>query len=205
MKAAIFGDVHYDHPKCYREEFLKAIEKIAPEMDIIILNGDFMDSYTNKARKLFEEFIERATIGNFFEKLFFVRSSSLHDGILDWYCDLLMDDYAILSMIIGQVIIIHGNKVGLYGETGKEELMAIRAKEQLINNPRNWLPIITQEHHVIFSHLHRRFYNERKRVYGTGCWIPTKDLRSEKVVMIIDDQEENDPIRNISFRKLMKS
>ncbi|MBD3190453.1 MAG: hypothetical protein GF308_07405 [Candidatus Heimdallarchaeota archaeon] len=134
---------------------------------------------------------------SFFVKLFFVRSSSIHDGVLDDYWQIPMNDYALLATTIGPIICIHGNKVGLYAEAGKEELAAIRAKEQLIKQPRSWLPKITPEHHVVFSHLHRRFYNERKRVYGTGCWVPAKDPRSEKIVLIVNDQEENDPIRNV--------
>ncbi|MGC9777959.1 MAG: metallophosphoesterase [Candidatus Heimdallarchaeota archaeon] len=203
MKICVLADVHFDHPNCYREEFLEAISLIAPKMDVIVLNGDFLDSTSNKTRKLFEEFLELAKKENFLTKLFFVRSSSHHDGVLDEFWDLAMNDYAEFSTNIGKVICIHGNKVGLHlDEKGSEELAAIKAKEILIEKGRKWLPKITQEHHVIFSHLHRRFYNERKRVYGTGCWIPAKDRRSEKVTMIIDDEDKNDTISNNTLAQL---
>ncbi|MGC9778211.1 MAG: metallophosphoesterase [Candidatus Heimdallarchaeota archaeon] len=203
MKIGVLADVHFDHPNCYREEFLEAITLIAPKNDVIVLNGDFLDSTSDNARKLFEELLELAKKENFLTKLFFVRSSLLHDGVLDDFWDLLMNDYAEFSTNIGKIICIHGNKVGLHlEEEGNEELTAIKAKEGLIEKGRSWLPKITPEHHVIFSHLHRRFYNERERVYGTGCWIPTKDKRSEKITMIIDDEDKNDPISNNTLAQL---
>lgn len=205
MTIVVFGDVHFDHPECFREEFLEAITLVVPKVDVIIINGDFLDRTSDEARRLFEEFIDFAKQNNFLAKLFFVRSSSIHDGVLDDFWEIPMNDYAELSTNFGRVICIHGNKVGLYAvEEGKEELAAIKAKEGLINNPRKrkWLPKITPEHHVIFSHLHRRFYNERDRVYGTGCWIPTKDKRSEKITLIIDDEDKNDPISNNTLAQL---
>lgn len=203
MRFSVLADVHFDHPNCFRKEFLEAIALISPKMDIIVLNGDLMDSTSEKARKLFEEFLEHARKEKFLTKLFFVRSSSVHDGVLDDFWDLAMNDYAEFSTNVGKVICIHGNKVGLHAiEKGNEELAAIKAKEGLIKKGRNWLPKITQEHHVIFSHLHRRFYNERKRVYGTGCWIPTKDKRNEKITMIIDDEDKKDPISNNTLAQL---
>jgi len=206
MDFAIFGDVHFGHPKCYRKEFLEAITLVAPRVDVIILNGDFLDKTTDEARKLFKEFIEYAKKEGFLTKLFFVRSSSIHDGVLDEFWELPMADYAELNTNIGKVICIHGNKVGLHAVVeGKEELAAIKAKNGLIAGKRKWLPKITQEHHVIFSHLHRRFYNERERVYGTGCWVPSIDQRNEKIVMIIDDSDRNDPICNIPLKKLTRN
>ncbi|MBK5114661.1 MAG: hypothetical protein JJE41_13645 [Candidatus Heimdallarchaeota archaeon] len=203
MKIAVFGDVHLDHPLCYRAEFIHTITSIAPNMDVIILNGDFLDSATNQAQQVLEEFVLQAENERFLTKLFFVRSSSIHDGVLDDFWELPMNDYAELCTKIGKIICIHGNKVGLHAViAGEEELAAIRAKEGLITKPRKWLPKVTPEHHVIFSHLHRRFYNERQRVYGTGCWIQTKDERNEKIVLIIDDGDKNDPISNNTPAKL---
>lgn len=203
MTIAIFGDLHYDNPKCYRKEFLEAITLVAPRVDVIILNGDFLDKTTDGARKLFKEFIEYAKKEGFLTKLFFVRSSSIHDGVLDEFWELPMNDFAELSTNIGTIICVHGNKVGLHAVVeGIEELAAIKAKKGLLTGKRNWLPKITPEHHVIFSHLHRRFYNERERVYGTGCWIPTKDKRSEKITMIINDTDKNDPISNNTLVQL---
>lgn len=207
MKIAIFGDVHFNHLKCFRKEFLEAIMLVAPFMDVIVLNGDFLDSASDDARKLFEDFLKIAKEQKFLTKLFFVRSSSIHDGVIDEFWDLPMNDYAEFSTNIGKVICIHGNKVGLHSiEEGKEALAAIKAKEGLIKHPhkRPWLPKITSEHHVIFSHLHRRFYDERYRVYGTGCWIPTKDKRSERITMIIDDEDKNDPISNNTIVQLFE-
>ncbi len=198
--------MHYDYPNCYRSEFLQAITLVAPKMDVIILNGDFLDSTSDYARKLFQGFIEHAEKENFITKLFFVRSSSIHDGVLDDFWGLPMNDYAELDTKIGRMICVHGNKVGLYAiKEGEEELAAIRAKEGLITKPRKWLPKITPEHHVIFSHLHRRFYNERQRVYGTGCWVPSNNHRNEKIIMVIDDSDINDPIRNIPLKKLYRN
>jgi len=203
MTIAIFGDVHFDHPKCYRKEFLEVITLVAPKADVIIINGDFLDQTSDKARKLFAEFIVYAKKKRFLTKLFFIRSSSIHDGVLDEFWELPMNNYAELSTKVGRIICVHGNKVGLHAVVeGKEEFAAIKAKKGLISGKKKWLPKINPEHHVIFSHLHRRFYNERERVYGTGCWIPTKDKRSEKITMIIDDEDKNDPISNCTITKL---
>ena len=203
MKIAIFGDVHFDHLKCFKKEFLEAITLVTPGMDVIILNGDFLDQTSDTARKLFADFIDYAKKKSFLTKLFFVRSSTIHDGVLDEFWELPMNDFAELSTNVGRIICVHGNKVGLYSVVeGEEELTAIKAKEGLISGKKNWSPKITPEHHVIFSHLHRRFYNERERVYGTGCWITTKDQRNEKITMIIDDEDKNDPISNNTLAKL---
>ena len=60
------------------------------------------------------------------------------------------------------------------------------AKSKLTGKARNWLPKITKETHLVIGHLHKRFFNERYRVYGLGHWTKKGKKFDKKCYLIID-------------------
>ncbi|MBD3189081.1 MAG: hypothetical protein GF308_00470 [Candidatus Heimdallarchaeota archaeon] len=206
MRIVVTSDVHLGHPRALVNEFFETMIHAGKMADIIVIAGDVVDNDQPVAISLFERFLEIAQEHHFFEKLFFVYGGMKHEvKVLHSYPSILMGDYCLLSTAIGRIIIIHGNNIGLYynpkeGETSK--LGAERAKRNLIKNPVDWLPTITEEDYLIFGHLHRRFYYEPMKIYCTSCWVPTKNSTNDVgFILLIDDQNKN-PFTAIRFDEL---
>jgi len=87
------------------------------------------------------------------------------------------------------VLFVHGNKIGINPADVKktnEEGATIVAKGKLVDKGRSWLPKITKETHLVIGHLHKRFYNEKYRVYGIGHWTKKGKKFDKKCYLIID-------------------
>ncbi len=196
LKIAVTSDVHIGRKDALVEEFFSSIKAIGNQMDIIVIAGDVVDNDKDCTKEKFDEFLTISKNEGFFEKLFFVYGGMKHEvKLLHSFPGLLLNDYCLLSTQIGRIVVIHGNNIGLYyrpedGEHAK--VGAERAKLNLINHPVSWLPRIQQEDFLIFGHLHKRFYHEPKKIYCTGCWIPTKDSMNDTgYFLLIDDQKQN--------------
>ncbi len=103
-----------------------------------------------------------------------------------------------------EILFVHGNKVGINTTTVKEnsiEPAAIKSKRELVERGRSWLPTITPETHLVYGHLHTRFYNERFRVYGLGHWTAKGAPYHQQCVMILDSSFF-DTLRLFSYKEL---
>ncbi|MFW9921791.1 MAG: hypothetical protein ACFFDW_00685 [Candidatus Thorarchaeota archaeon] len=107
--AAIFGDVHLGAKECLKEEFYKAIESVAESMDIIIFNGDFLESFDGEGAELFEEFLLWMNIKGWREKIVFLTGGMGHEGnLLFDRPDIVVLPFAKLTSREGRIIICHG-------------------------------------------------------------------------------------------------
>ncbi len=195
-KIIAFSDIHLTNKLCYKEEFFETIKQQSKQADVIIINGDLLDNISGKSFQAFCEFKELAMKEGFWSKLVFIRSSSIHDGNLEQFTDFLHQDYAEVEVGSEQVLFVHGNKVGVDASIVKSkgaEIAAQQAKRKLIEKGRIWLPDILPETHLVFGHLHTRFYNERDRVYGLGHWTSKGALYHQRCFMILDPNSTDFP------------
>lgn len=103
--------------------------------------------------------------------VFLIRSSFIHDGNLEQFTGFLHQDYVQVEIGSEQILFVHGNKVGIDANVVKSdgvENVAINTKRELIKTSSSWLPDVFPETHLVFGHLHNRFYNKRFRVYSLG-------------------------------------
>ena len=192
------SDIHLTNELCFQKEFFEAIGQLSNQSDVLIINGDLMDKVSEQSWLLFNELKKKALLEGFWEKLVFIRSSTIHDGNLEQFSGFLHQDYAQIEINNQQILFVHGNKIGLDSNLAKKtriEVAAIQAKKELIKNARSWLPKIFDETHLVIGHLHHRFYNERFRVYGLGHWLMKGKPYHQKCIMILDSTKGLDTIR----------
>jgi ATP-dependent helicase YprA (DUF1998 family)/predicted phosphodiesterase len=198
------SDIHLTSEYCYQEEFFEAITLLTKQADVFLINGDLLDKVSEEGWEAFRKLRTLALQEGFWSKLVFIRSSSIHDGNLEQFSGLLHEDYARFELGSEQVLFVHGNKVGINTTTMKENSMeptAIKSKRELVERGRSWLPTITPETHLVFGHLHTRFYNERFRVYGLGHWTVKGAPYHHQCVMILDSSFF-DTLRLFSYKEL---
>ncbi len=204
-KTAIFGDVHLDAEECLKKEFYKAVESIEEDMDLMIFNGDFLDSYEEKGAKALEEFLKWVDEKGWKERIVFITGGMGHEGnLLFDRPDIVVLPYVKLVSEEGRIIICHGHNIGLVKK--KEETWRVatgRLKEKLVRE-RNWnLPKIEKADKLIISHTHAPFYDMENGVFATGTWKVKAERKEEKeyikrnvgVFIITHDAERNDPIK----------
>ncbi len=204
-KAAIFGDVHLDAEECLKKEFYKAVESIGENMDVIIFNGDFLDTYEERGAKELEEFLEWADSKGWKERMVFLTGGMGHEGnLLFDRPDIVVLPYAKLATKEGRIIVCHGHNIGLVKrkeETWREA--ARRLKEKLVREGNSNLPKITNGDKLIISHTHAPFYDMENGVFATGGWKVKEELKENEeyikrnvgVFIITNDEERNDPIK----------
>ena len=202
-KVAIFGDVHLDAEECLKEELYKAVESIAEDMDLIIFNGDFLDTYEEKGAKTLEEFLTWAKEKGWKEKMVYITGGMGHEGnLLFDRPEITVLPYAKLIGEEGKVIICHGHNIGLVKrkeETWREA--AGRLKEKLVREGHKNLPKLEKGDKLIISHTHAPFYDMENGIFATGTWKEKEGMREEErkrkmgVFIIINDEERNDPIK----------
>jgi len=196
------SDIHLTSKYCYQEEFFVAINSLSKEADIIIINGDLLDKPSKEGREAFCQLQKIALKEGFWSKLVFIRSSTIHDATIDQSTTALYLDYALIETSVGEVLFIHGNKIGLDPEIvnlASAEQAAIKAKTKLIQMGREWLPRITKETHLVIGHLHQRFYNERFRVYGLGHWTHKGNKYHQKCYLKLDNTSTFDSLALFQF------
>jgi len=213
-KAAIFGDVHLDAEECLKEDFYKAVESIGEEMDLIIFNGDFLDSYKERGIKALEEFLEWADYMEWKERMVFLTGGMGHEGnLLFDRPDIVVLPYAKLVSEEGTIIVCHGHNIGLVKRKDETwRVAATRLKEKLVRE-RNWnLPKIERADKLIISHTHAPFYDMESGVFATGTWKVKGELkyneeyikRNVGVFILTNNEDRNDPIKIIRWMEKKK-
>ncbi|MBN1330510.1 MAG: DEAD/DEAH box helicase [Candidatus Heimdallarchaeota archaeon] len=203
-KIIAISDIHLTSEFCYEEELYQAVSTLSKQADIIIINGDLLDRPSEAGKEAFGRLQELAVGEGFWSKLVFIRSSSIHDANIEHSANALYLDYALVETSVGEVLFVHGNKIGLDPGELKittAEQAAIEAKNKLIQTGRSWLPRITKETHLVIGHLHKRFYNERWRVYGLGHWTNKGDKFHQKSFLTINSMKNNDMISLSKYKE----
>ncbi|MHA1126565.1 MAG: metallophosphoesterase [Candidatus Heimdallarchaeota archaeon] len=210
----IMGDGHLGTEECLKGEFYKALESVAEEMDLIIFNGDFIDTYDEKGAKELEEFIQWMDKKGWKERMVFITGGMGHEGnILFDRPDIVVLPWAKIATEEGRIIVCHGHNIGLVKrkeETWREA--AGRLKEKLVREGNKNLPKIERGDKIIISHTHAAFYDMENDVFATGGWKVREELKDEKdyiernvgVFIIIDDEDRNDPIKMKRWMKERK-
>lgn len=203
-KIIALSDIHLGSEYSFEEEFFEALCDLSEQVDILIINGDLLDKGGPVEEAAVKKLLSLAISKGFWSKLVLIRSSTIHDAALAYFANILQQDYAWIETAAGEVLFVHGNKIGIdpkkVQETN-EEGATIAAKRALIKQGRSWLPNITEETHIVIGHLHHRFYNERFRVYGLGHWLKKgKERRHQKCFMIIDSTNELDVLQLLTYR-----
>ena len=201
--AAIFGDPHLGADECLKEEFYKAVESVGKYVDLILFNGDFLDTFEEKGEKALNEFLVWLEEKGWKEKTVFITGGMGHEGnILHDRPEITVMPYAKLVGEEGRIIICHGHNIGLVkrkDETWREA--AGRLKEKLVREGHKNLPKIEEGDKLIISHTHAPFYDMENGVFATGTWKEKEGMREEErrrkmgVFIITDDEERNDPIK----------
>jgi len=203
---AIFGDVHLGAEGCLEEEFKEALRSIAEKMDLILFNGDFLDSYNQEARDILDDFLVWVEKEGWKEKMVFITSGMGHEGnILYDRPEIQLLPYATLQTSEGAIIICHGHNIGLLKRAGETWREAIRhLKESLVWKENSAFPKINSTDKLIISHTHVPIYDMETGVFATGAWIrkDRKNLREQVrndrligVFIIVDDENRGDPIQ----------
>jgi len=210
-QAAIFGDIHLGAKECLHEEFIKALTSVADILDIIIMNGDFLDSYDERGKEALDAFVTWSAREGFKEKLVFVTGGMGHEGNLLYdKPDIQVVPYVKLNTLVGRFIICHGHNIGLkkrVNETWNQA--ANNLKKQLVQKDIDFLPKILPSDKLILSHTHIPFYDMDNGVFATGSWVLKGEFKENEdfikrnigVFILLDDEDRNDPIKIKRFFK----
>jgi len=194
-KIIALADIHLGSEFSLEEEFYEAISGLSKQADIVIINGDLLDKGGKEGQKAVKKLLKKAISEGFWSKLILIRSSTIHDAALANFANIQQQDYAQIETEAGEVLFVHGNKIGIdpndVVKTNEEGAIIVAkgkliAKSKLTGKARNWLPKITKETHLVIGHLHKRFFNERYRVYGLGHWTKKGKKFDKKCYLIID-------------------
>lgn len=198
-KIVALSDIHLTSEFSFEEEFYEAISSLSKQTDIIIINGDLLDKGGTEGIKAVKKLLQKAIREGFWSKLVLVRSSTIHDAALANFANIMQQDYARIETSAGEVLFVHGNKIGIDPKVVAERKAkgaTIDAKWKLISKEgRRRLPKITKETHLVIGHLHERFFNEENRVYGLGHWTRKGIEYHQKCLMIIDSEDSKDVIK----------
>ncbi|MGC9779952.1 MAG: metallophosphoesterase [Candidatus Heimdallarchaeota archaeon] len=203
--AVIFGDVHLDAKECLKEEFIEAVRSVGEQVDMIIMNGDFVDSYEEKGKKALQEFVEWSEREGLKEKIIFVTGGMGHEGNLLYdKPDIQIVPYVVLNTTEGRIVICHGHNIGLVKRFDEPWTEATNnLKKQLVIKGAEFLPKIKQTDKLIISHTHTPFYDMDNGVFATGSWKVKKELQENEgyirrnigVFILLDDEDRDDPIK----------
>ena len=196
-----FSDIHLTNKLCFQEEFFEALKEQSKQADIIIINGDLLDTISEDSYQAFSEFKSMAIREGFWSKLVLIRSSSIHDGNLEQFTGVLHQDYVEVEIGSEQVLFVHGNRIGINPSLVDKTSIGkavFEAKKALIKPGKIWLPDILPETHLVIGHVHLRFYNERFRVYGSGHWTKKGDPYNQRCMIILDPNSLDVP-KIVSF------
>lgn len=199
----IFSDTHLGADGCLEEEFKEAIESVASKVDLIILNGDFIDAYDEKGKNALKRFLKWIDNKKWKEKIIFITGGMGHEGNILFDCPTIQVlPWAILNTKEGRIIVCHGHNIGLVKRADETWGQAANAlKNRLVNKGSDFLPMILTTDKLIISHTHVPFYDMDNGVFATGGWRIKKEWTEEYikrnvgVFIIIDDEERNDPIK----------
>ncbi|MGC9778489.1 MAG: metallophosphoesterase [Candidatus Heimdallarchaeota archaeon] len=208
----IIGDVHLGADGYLEEEFKEALESVAEDVDLILFNGDFLDSYEEKGKKVFDNFIEWLETKGWKEKIVFITGGMGHEGnILFDYPSIQILPWAILNTKEGRIIVCHGHNIGLVKRSDETWVQAANnLKKRLVKNAIDFLPKILPTDKLIISHAHVPFYDMENGVFATGSWVLKDELRENVdfikrnigVFILVDDEDRNDPIKMKRFFEL---
>ncbi len=208
--AIVVGDVHLGAEGCLEDEFKEALESASKKVDIIIMNGDFLDNFDETGKEALDSFVDWSIEKGFKEKLVFVTGGMGHEGnLLFDRPDIQVVPYVKLNTLEGRFIICHGHNIGLkkrVNETWNQA--ATNMKKQLITNSIDFLPKILQTDKIILSHTHVPFYDMDNGVFATGGWKIKEDWSKEYikrnvgVFILIDDEDRADPVKLKRFFEL---
>lgn len=208
---AIFGDPHLGAEGCLEEEFKEALESVAEEVDLILFNGDFIDSYDEKGKKALKDFLEWVDKKDWKEKIIFITGGMGHEGNILFDCPTIQIlPWAILNTREGRIIVCHGHNIGLVKRADEIWAQAVcRLKKRLVRSGSNFLPKIMATDKIIISHTHTPVYDMDNGVFATGSWFLKKELRENEgfvqrnigVFILLDDEDRNDPIKLKRFFK----
>ena len=206
---AIFGDVHLGAEGCLEDAFKEALLSVAEEVDLILFNGDFIDSYEEKGKIALEQFLEWIDNKSWKEKIIFITGGMGHEGNILFDCPTIQIlPWAILNTKEGRIIVCHGHNIGLVKKSDENWAQAAyRLKERLVKNSSDFLPEILPTDKLIISHSHVPFYDMDNGVFATGSWILKDELRENEgfikrnigVFILLDDEDRNDPIKMMRF------
>ncbi len=207
-KIIALADIHLGSEYSLEEEFYEAISDLSKQADIVIINGDLLDKGGKGGQKAVKKLLQKAISEGFWSKLVLIRSSTIHDAALANFANIQQQDYAWIETEAGEALFVHGNKIGIdpndVEETNEEGATIVAkgklvAKSKLVGKARSWLPKITKETHLVIGHLHKRFYNERFRVYGLGHWTMKGKKRDQKCYLIIDSSNTLNEIQHQTY------
>ena len=164
------------------------------DVDMKKKQEDVLSIVSNEPEAL-KKLLKKAISEGFWSKLILIRSSTIHDATLANFANIQQQDYARIETEAGELLFVHGNKIGIdpndVVKTNEEGATIVAkgkliAKSKLTGKARSWLPKITKETHLVIGHLHKRFFNERYRVYGLGHWTKKGKKFDKKCYLIID-------------------
>ncbi|MGC9778115.1 MAG: hypothetical protein HZR80_02615 [Candidatus Heimdallarchaeota archaeon] len=202
-RAVVLGDAHLGAEGCLEDEFKEALESVSKIVDIIIINGDFLDNFDETGKDALDSFISWSVEKSFKEKLVFVTGGMGHEGnLLFDRPDIQVVPYVKLNTLEGRFIICHGHNIGLkkrVNETWNQA--ASNLKNHLVANSIDFLPKILQTDKLILSHTHAPFYDMDNGVFATGGWKIKEGWTEEYirrnvgVFILIDDEDRDDPVK----------
>jgi len=203
MKVVIFSDQHLGAEGCLEEEFKEALERVADEADLILFNGDFIDTYDEKGKEALQRFLDWIDDKIWKEKIIFITGGMGHEGNILFDCPTIQVlPWATLNTKEGRIIVCHGHNIGLVKKPNETwGQAAFHLKQRLVKQGSEFLPKILPTDKIIISHTHVPFYDMDNGVFATGGWRIKKEWTEEYikrnvgVYIIIDDEERNDPIK----------
>ena len=196
------SDIHLTSDFSFEDEFFDAMSVLSKKADVLIINGDLLDKGGKEGVEVVKKLLRKAIKEGFWSKMVLIKSSTMHDAALAHFANIMQQDYAWIETAAGEVLFVHGNRIGIDPKVVSERKAkgaTIEAKWKLITDGRRWLPDISKETHLVIGHLHERFYDEENRVYGLGHWTSKGVPYHQKCLMIIDSEDALETIKLRTF------
>ncbi|NVM29404.1 MAG: metallophosphoesterase family protein [Candidatus Helarchaeota archaeon] len=215
MKVCLLSDLHIGSPQSKWRDAATLINRMAPDLDAIILIGDITEELNPYPKTLafakndpnslkqriltaLDQFIEK--ISEYVNKTVFLRGN--HDDQVLNRCS-IVENHAVLRSKFGRIIVLHGHQTNLT-RYGLKLGWGVQSGRELKNN-------LKLEHsagieleatdYIIVGHCHVAYSDALTKIFSPGCWVGNYSNRNTGWYVLIDDEEADSPQSFIQMKR----
>ena len=217
MKVGLLSDLHIGSPQSKWGDAATLINRIAPDLDALILMGDITeelnpysqtlnlgkgDQLKKRIENVLDQFVDK--VSEYINKIVFLRGN--HDDQLLNKCS-LVEPYAILRSQFGRIIVLHGHLTNLttYGLNLGWGIQAGRALKKNVETEYNCGIKLKTTDYLIVGHCHVAYADPHNKIYSPGCWVGVYQNRNTGWYILINDEGIDSPKTMIQMRRNVPS
>ena len=214
MKVGLLSDLHIGSPQSKWSDAATLINRIAPHLDVVIINGDITEELNpypktlnspkenedlpSRIEKRLNQFLDK--VSEHKNRILFLRGN--HDDQILNRCS-LVERYAILRSNFGRIIVLHGHQTNLtkWGKKLGWGVQAGRALKYYLADEQYCGIELEATDYIIVGHCHVAYRDHYSKVYSPGCWVGDYSNRNTGWYIIINDEETDSPKSFIQMRR----